>query len=317
MTPACRRGSGRGRPSQYQDASTAVGDHGGVANQQLGDFLRTRRDRLLPQDVGLPAGPRRRTAGLRREEVAVLAHVSTEYYTRLEQGRSPRPSAEVCEAIAGALRLTDAETTYLFELAGTAQVGRRTHRRDVRPSIAALVHRLPGTAAFVMSAACEVLEWNPLAAALMEDFADRDPRERNLARKAFLAPQDAPPLYGIAAAAELRLSMCAQLRVAAARYPMDPIIGGLVRELIAGSADFARLWQRHDVQPAQVLTKTFEHPLVGCLTLSCDAAVLPDLDQQLVLYSAPPGSPAADALALLEVVGVPAEVSGRAARARR
>lgn len=271
--------------------------------QQLGAYLRTRRDRLLPNDVGLPAGPRRRAAGLRREEVAVLAHISTEYYTRLEQGRSPRPSVEVCSSIAAALRLTEAETTHVFQLAGTARPERQTHRRDVRPSIAALVHRLPQTAAFVMSAACEVLEWNALAAALMEDFAECEPGGRNLARKAFLAPDDAPPIYGITGTADLRRSMCAHLRLAAARYPQDTFIGDLVTELLASSAEFARSWQTHDVQPAPVLTKTFDHPVVGQVTLNCDAVVLPEADQHLVLYSAPVGSSAFDALALLEVVG--------------
>ncbi|GES06384.1 hypothetical protein Acor_84530 [Acrocarpospora corrugata] len=140
--------------------------------QELGAFLRSRRERLRPQDVGLPSGPRRRTPGLRREEVAVLAYVSTEYYVRLEQGRAPRPSGEVLAGIAGALRLTDAESDHLHVLAGTAPSRTGLHRRDVRPSILALLERLPQTAAFVTSAAFEVLAWNGLAAALMEDFAE-------------------------------------------------------------------------------------------------------------------------------------------------
>src|SRR4051812_28236655 len=110
--------------------------------QELGAFLRSRRERLRPEDVGLPAGPRRRTPGLRREEVAVLAHISTEYYVRLEQGRAPRPSGEVLAGIAGALRLTDAESDHLHILAGTAPRRTGLHRRDVRPSILALLERL-------------------------------------------------------------------------------------------------------------------------------------------------------------------------------
>lgn len=233
----------------------------------------------------------------------MLAHISTEYYTRLEQGRSPRPSTEVCESVAGALKLTDAETDHLVLLAGAAPTRRRVHRRDVRPSIAALVHRLPQTAAFVMSAAYEVLEWNRLAAALMEDFSELEPAQRNLARKAFLGRQEDPPLYGIADGAEFRLSVATQLRSAVARYPTDPDIAALVAELRADSPDFARLWERHDVQPTPMLTKTFDNALVGPVTLDCDAVVLPDRDQHLVLYSAPVGSAAAQALALLEVVG--------------
>jgi transcriptional regulator with XRE-family HTH domain len=154
--------------------------------QELGAFLRSRRERLRPEDVGLPSGSRRRTPGLRREEVAVLAHISTEYYVRLEQGRAPRPSGEVLAGIAGALLLTDAESDHLHVLAGTAPNRSGLHRRDVRPSILALLERLPQSAAFVTSAAFEVLAWNDLAAALMEDFARLAPEDRNLARRAFL-----------------------------------------------------------------------------------------------------------------------------------
>jgi len=271
--------------------------------QELGAFLRSRRERLRPEDAGLSSGSRRRTPGLRREEVAVLAHISTEYYVRLEQGRAPRPSGEVLAGIAGALRLTDAESDHLHVLAGTAPTSRRLHRRDVRPSILALLERLPRTAAFVTSAAFEVLAWNALTAALMEDFGALAPRERNLARRAFLQPADAdPPLYGVSDAAEFRLHVVMELRATLARYPSDPEISGLVDELRAGSAEFTRLWERHDVQAAPMLTKTFHHPVVGEVTVDCDSLTLTDRDQHLVLYSAPPGSPSAEALAFLDVV---------------
>ncbi|MEU4894116.1 helix-turn-helix transcriptional regulator [Streptomyces sp. NPDC044780] len=275
--------------------------------QELGAFLRSRRERLRPQDVGLPAGPRRRTPGLRREEVAVLAHISTEYYVRLEQGRAPRPSGEVLAGIAGALRLTDAESDHLHLLAGTAPNRTGLHRRDVRPSILTLLERLPQTAGFVVSAAFEVLAWNDLAAALLEDFAPLTPEDRNLARRAFLASArvDAT-LYGISDAAEFRLSVVGQLRATLARYPSDPAVTGLVDELRDGSPEFARLWERHDVQAAPMLTKTFRHPVVGEITVDCDALALTDRDQHLVLYSAPPGSPGAEALALLNVLGAEA-----------
>ncbi|MEU6133142.1 helix-turn-helix transcriptional regulator [Saccharopolyspora sp. NPDC047091] len=270
--------------------------------QELGAFLRSRRERIRPEDVGLPSGPRRRTPGLRREEAAVLAHISTEYYVRLEQGRAPRPSAEVLAGIAGALRLTDAEADHLHVLAGTAPSGTRLHRRDVRPSILALLERLPRTAGIVLSTAFEVLAWNPLAAALMEDFARVEPAERNLARRAFLDPASAAP-YGISDATEFQHHVVMELRTAVARYPADAAIGELVDELHRGSSEFARLWARHDVQPAPVLTKTFRHPVVGEVTVDCDALALTDRDQHLVLYTAPPGSPGADALALLDVLG--------------
>ncbi|MGD8166971.1 helix-turn-helix transcriptional regulator [Herbiconiux sp. P16] len=273
---------------------------------ELGAFLRSRRERLRPEDVGLVSGPRRRTPGLRREEIAVLAHISTEYYVRLEQGRAPRPSGEVLAGIAAALLLTDAESEHLHLLAGTASVQTGLHRRDVRPSILALLDRLPQTAGFVTSAMFEVLAWNDLAAALMEDFGALAPADRNLARKAFLVPEGERPgatLYGISDGAEFRQTVVMRLRTTLARYPTDPAVLGLVDELRSGSADFARLWQRHDVQTVPMLTKTFRHPVVGDITVDCDSLALTDRDQHLVLYSAPQGSRDAEALALLNVLG--------------
>ncbi|MGC4933032.1 helix-turn-helix transcriptional regulator [Gordonia sp. DT30] len=272
--------------------------------RELGAFLRSRRERLRPEDVGLPSGPRRRTPGLRREEVAVLAHISTEYYIRLEQGRAPRPSADVLAGIAGALRLTDVEGDHLHLLAGTAPNRTGWHRRDVRPSILALLARLPQTAAFVMSAAFDVLAWNDLTAALMEDFSRRAPDDRNLARRAFLPdPSEDQAPYGISNAAEFRQQAVMELRSAAARYPTDPAIAGLIEELREESREFARLWERNDVQPAPMLTKTFHHATVGAITVDCDALALTDRDQHLVLYSAAAGSPAAESLRFLAAIG--------------
>jgi transcriptional regulator with XRE-family HTH domain len=272
--------------------------------QELGAFLRSRRERLRPEDVGLPSGSRRRTPGLRREEVAVLAHISTEYYVRLEQGRAPRPSGEVLAGIAGALRLTDAESDHLHVLAGTAPSRTGLHRRDVRPSILALLERLPQTAAFVMSAAFEVLAWNDLAAALMTDFAELAPEDRNLARRAFIGSARADEqLYGLSDAAEFRHLVVMRLRTTLTRYPRDPVVTELVDELRDASPEFVRLWERHDVQAAPTLTKTFRHPVVGEITVDCDSLALTECDQHLVLYSAPPGSHGAEALALLNVLG--------------
>lgn len=234
----------------------------------------------------------------------MLAHISTEYYVRLEQGRAPRPSGEVLAGIAGALRLTATESDHLHVLAGTAPTRTSLHRRDVRPSILALLERLPQTAGFVVSAAFEVLAWNDLAAALMEDFAGLAPADRNLARKAFLGPrQPGTTLYGISDEAEFRHHVVMELRATLARYPSDPAVTGLVEELRDGSPEFARLWERHDVQAAPMLTKTFRHRAVGEITVDCDSLTLTDRDQQLVLYTAPQGSPSAEALALLSVLG--------------
>lgn len=272
--------------------------------QELASFLRSRRERLRPEDVGLPSGNRRRTPGLRREEVAVLAHISTEYYVRLEQGRAPRPSAEVLAGIAGALRLTGEESDHLHTIAGTAPIRADLHRRDVRPSIIAMLDRIPQTAAFVLSAAFEVLAWNDLAAALMENYADLGPDERNLARREFLGSEQASqPLYGISDSIEFRRQIVVGLRLTLARYPSDPVVVGLIDDLREGSTEFAGLWDQHDVQAAPMLTKTFHHPVVGKITVDCDSLVLAERDQHLVLYSAPAGSADADALALLSILG--------------
>jgi len=273
-------------------------------SHELGAFLRSRRERLRPEDVGLPAGARRRTPGLRREEVAVLAHISTEYYARLEQGRAPRPSGEVLAGIAGALLLTAAESSHLHVLAGTVPARAGRHRRDVRPSILALLERLPQTAAIVVSAAFEVLAWNDLATALLEDFAALAPEDRNLARKAFLGPaRPGAALYSVSDVAEFRHHVVTELRSTVARYPSDPAVTGLVAELRDGSPEFARLWERYDVQSGPTLRKTFRHPAVGKVTVDCDSLKLTDRDQHLVLYTAPPGSRDADALALLTMLG--------------
>lgn len=271
---------------------------------ELGSFLRSRRARLTPADVGLPVGPRRRTPGLRREEVAVLAHISIEYYTRLEQGRAPRPAAEVLAGIAQALRLTAPEAEHLHTLAGTAPIRSARHRRDVRPSIQVMLERVPDTAGFVLSAAFEVLAWNALAVAPMEDFAALAPRDRNLARRAFLHPDDDHSLDGVSETAEFRRQAAMHLRSAVARYPSDPDIIGLVDDLLSGSDEFARLWAQHEVATDPVLTKTFRHPIVGDVTVDCDELTLTDRDQHLVLYTAPPGSSNADALAFLAVIPV-------------
>ncbi|OII27355.1 helix-turn-helix transcriptional regulator [Frigoribacterium sp. MCBA15_019] len=271
---------------------------------ELAAFLRSRRERLHPEDVGLSSGSRRRTPGLRREEVAVLAHLSAEYYARLEQGRAPRPSAVVLAGIAGALRLTPEESDHLHRLAGTAPTPTGLHSRDVRPSILTLLERLPHTAGIVLSATFEVLAWNDLAAALMEDFSLLVPRDRNLARKTFLnGGQQSEAIYGISDEAAFREGVMTQLRSAQAVYPSDPSVRDLIDDLRSGSAEFAQLWERHDVQTPPPLQKTFRHTPAGPITVNCDSLAITERDQHLVLYTAPAGSRDAENLALLEVIG--------------
>lgn len=271
---------------------------------ELATFLRGRRERISPADVGLPAGRRRRTPGLRREEVAQLAFISTEYYTRLEQARGPHPSREVLAGLARALRLSDAERDYLHQLVGLPPGPPPGPPREVRPSVQLMLDRLPQAAAFVTSATLEVIAWNALAAALMADFSAMSRRERNLARQAFLGPQARDErLYGVSDLTEFARSSVARLRVTAARYPGDPEVTALIDELVAGSPEFAGLWAAGDVQPVRTLRKSFRHPLVGVITVNCDALDLTDQDQQVVIYTADPGSSSEEALRLLSVIG--------------
>ncbi|MFJ9152328.1 helix-turn-helix transcriptional regulator [Streptomyces sp. NPDC102270] len=272
--------------------------------RELADFLRSRRERITPSDVGLPAGPRRRTPGLRREEVAQLAYISTEYYTRLEQARGPRPSLEVLAQVARALRLSDAERDHLHHLAGTPPGPRPGPSREVRQSVVDLLHRLPQAAAIVISATHEVIAWNDLAAALMEDFSALSRCDRNLVRRAFLGPHpEGRRLYGVSDGEEFAVTSVQQLRAASARYPDDPEVSGLVAELLDGSEEFARLWAAHDVTARPTLCKTFDHPVVGPVAVNCDVLDIADRDQRVVIYTAVPGSPSEEALRLLSVVG--------------
>ncbi|MFJ6012672.1 helix-turn-helix transcriptional regulator [Streptomyces sp. NPDC092952] len=272
--------------------------------RELAGFLRSRRERITPAEVGLPAGPRRRTPGLRREEVAQLAFISTEYYTRLEQARAPHPSREVLAQIARALRLSDAERDHMHHLAGTPPGPLPGPSREVRQSIVDLLDRLPEAAALVLSATYEVIAWNGLAAALMEDFSALSRRDRNLVRRVFLGPhRHGRPLYGVSDADEFVRTSAQHLRAAAARYPDDPEVAGLVQELLAGSEEFARIWAGHDVTARPTLCKTFHHPLVGPVSVNCDVLDIADRDQRVIIYTAAPGSPSEQALRLLSVVG--------------
>ncbi|MFI7385916.1 helix-turn-helix transcriptional regulator [Streptomyces sp. NPDC049813] len=272
--------------------------------RQLADFLRTRRERIAPADVGLPVGPRRRTPGLRREEVAQLAYISTEYYTRLEQARAPHPSREVLAQLARALRLSDVERDHLHHLAGTPPGPASGPSREVRRSIVDLLERLPASAALVMSATYEVIAWNALAAALMEDFSTLGRRNRNLVRRTFLGPHpQGGRLYGVSDAEEFSRTSVQHLRVTAARYPDDPEVRALVGELLAGSEEFARLWADHEVAARPTLCKTFDHPAVGRIAVNCDVLDIADRDQRVVIYTATPGSASEEALRLLSVIG--------------
>lgn len=285
---------------------------------ELGVVLRRWRERLQPSDVGLPAGSRRRTPGLRRGEVAGLAGVSVDYLNRLEQARGPRPSEAVLRALSRALRLTDTERDHLFLLAGGAPPVPGRIRSTVRPAVLRLMDRFTDLPALLLDAKCEVLAWNPMAAALLGDLSAIPADRRNIARQAF---GGAHGMAGTDPAERERLdrALVSDLRRSAARYPDDPGMRRLIADLRAGSPTFARLWALRELDERHDDLKVIRHPELGPLDLECTVLQVHGDDQTLLVYSAPPGSPAAGALALLRVVGLqrmpadpaPAEVTDR------
>ncbi|MBY8862905.1 helix-turn-helix transcriptional regulator [Nocardia sp. CA2R105] len=267
---------------------------------EIRDFLATRRAKLTPEQVGLPAGGRRRVPGLRREEVAVLAGVSTDWYIRLEKGHISGVSDDVLDAVARALQLTDAEREHLFNLARTAKPA-RTPRRRAKAQIPASVQRvldsMTGTAAFVRNGRLDILASNQLGRALYAPVLDNPDHRGNIARFDFLDPRagDYYPDFDGALAVAVAL-----LRAEAGRNPDDPDLTALVGELATHSESFRTRWAAHDVRIHRGGVKTFHHPVVGYIELAYDSMELvaaPGL--VLTAYTAEPATPSADALALL------------------
>jgi transcriptional regulator with XRE-family HTH domain len=272
-------------------------------NAELREFLRTRRARLSVDDVEIGGtGRTRRVPGLRREEVAQLAGVSVDYYSRLEQGRHLNVSDEVLDAVARALRLNEVERSYLFQIARPKS--RRTRRRStapvqrVRPGIRRILTTLDNvTPAFVFGRRMDVLATNRLARALMTDFDALPPRERNFMRYSFL-DESSRDLY--VDWEEVARDNVATLRLDAGRHPDDPLLVELVGELSVKSPEFRRWWADHNVRERSYGTKRFHHPLVGDLTIEYESvAVLGDPDQTLCIYTAEEGSASEAALRLL------------------
>ncbi|MER6815887.1 helix-turn-helix transcriptional regulator [Spirillospora sp. NPDC000708] len=264
----------------------------------LGDFLRARRDGLRPEDVGMASYGARRVAGLRREEVAVLAGVNADYYTRLEQGRERNPSPQVLDALGRALHLDADARAHLFRLAGTAPELPPSARpaEQVSPALRQLMDGYPGAPAFVMNRTLDVLAANALADALYAPFEPAD----NLARMTFLDPAGRTFYTDWDRAAQAAV---ANLRQAAGFDPDDPRLRELVGALTEHSADFTRLWNSHTVRGKTRDAKNFLHPDVGALTLTYQAFDVRDAPgQQLVIYHAEPGSPSAQSLELLGTV---------------
>lgn len=269
--------------------------------RELGEFLRARRSRLRPRDVGLEPGGRRKVTGLRREEIALLAGLSTDYYQRMEQGREVRPSDDVLDALAGALSLDDEARRYLFTLARAARrpTPARSRRRGperVPDSTRRLLHTM-GTPAMVLGRHLDVLAWNALAEALLGDPATLPAARRNVLIALFEDPEArvrCPDWEGFA------LEYIGMLRAAVATDPDHPRATTIIGELSIRSADFRRLWARHDVRETVHGRKLFRHPQVGGITLDWDAYPLPgNPGPVLLVYTAEPGSADAQRLQLL------------------
>lgn len=264
---------------------------------ELADFLRTRRARIQPGDVGLKTQGegRRQTPGLRREEIAWLAGISPDYITRLEQGRGPRPSGQVLTALARALRLSDQERDYLLRLA-TPSPPPPDPSREVPASVLRLLDRLDDTPAMVVNRTYDILAWNRMAVALLGDFSARPAAERNTLRWLFC---HTPSKLQTPDGWQFARQCVADLR-ATGGYPEDAAVRELVDELSAHSREFANLWAAHEIQALRTTAKRGFHPVVGELELDCEFLLIPDRDQRLVFYTAAPGTPTHAALQRLK-----------------
>lgn len=271
------------------------------ASNELASLMRTWRERLSPEMAGLPAYSTRRTSGLRREELAVLASVSADYIVRLEQGRSSAPSVQVCVAIARALQLSDTEQEHLFFLAGHATGGGRISRL-VPSNIRRLVERTPERPVAVFDAMWNILMWNPMWSALMGNPSSLRELDRNLLWLHFTGTSDCH-LYGPNTADDLDASLVGDLRRIAGRYSEDSPLQMLVSRLNNESSRFRSLWERHEIDEHGPSIKRVVHSEVGVIDLDCDILTVQRNDLRIMMYSTEPGSESESKLALLGAIG--------------
>ncbi|RDI65065.1 helix-turn-helix transcriptional regulator [Nocardia pseudobrasiliensis] len=268
----------------------------------LASFLRTRRARVDPASVGIPTDGYRRVEGLRREEVAHLSGVSVDYYVRLEQGRATQPSEQVLDALAGVLDLDETERGHLHRLARQRRRRAKTPSGRVRPELLRVLDLVTEAPALIMDHRLDVLAGNRLAGLLLGGPIPG----LNTARHIFLDEAERG-LY--ADWEQCTLDAVGHLRLAAGKYPEDPRLASLIGELAIGSERFRKLWARADVCARTHGRKAYRHPLVGLLELHQENFALPDESgMELVVLSAPPGSPARDGLRLLAGLGAEGEV---------
>jgi transcriptional regulator with XRE-family HTH domain len=273
-----------------------------VNRAELAEFLRARRARLSPRQAGLPEVGRRRTPGLRRQEVAQLAGMSVDYYIRLEQGRGPHPSRQVLSALARALMLTADERDYLFRLAGESPPVLAGPSREITPGIRHLLDSMPDTPAYVVDAAYNVLAWNQLATHFIGNLAGYE--DPNMIRWTFQrSPADV--IWTDEDFLRFTRSTVADLRASYARYPGDQRIETLVTEMLALSPEFAAMWAEHEVEVRGPMMKRVAHPQLGPLEFECQVLHIAETGQRLIAYCAAPGSETAEAFQRLAGLSVP------------
>ncbi len=271
----------------------------------LAEFLRRRREALQPEDVGLPRGRRRRTSGLRREEVAALCHMSTDYYARLERERGPHPSEQMVASIAQGLHLSLDERDHLFRLAGHTPPPRGAGGEHIAPGLLRILDRLHDTPAEIVTELGETLRQTPLGVALTGDRTVHSGPARSLGYRWFTDPATRQ-LYAPEEHAFLtRLCVSGLRGVATLRGPGSRA-AHYVDLLLARSEEFRRVWDDHEVglRPSEV--KRFVHPEVGPLELTCQTLLDPDRSHLLLVYTAVPGSESHEKLRLLSVIGAQA-----------
>jgi len=268
----------------------------------LAQFLRQRRESLQPDDVGLPRGQRRRTTGLRREEVAALSHMSTDYYSRLEQERGPQPSEQMIAAIAQGLHLSIDERDHLFRLAGHTPPTRGSTSEHISPGMLRIFDRLHDTPAEIVTELGETLRQTALGVALVGDLASLRGPSRSIgyrwftdpATRARYAPEDHPHLS--------RMFASGLREMIAVRGPGSRAaeLAGL---LLERSEEFRRVWENHEVGIRPRAVKNFVHPELGTLQLTCQVLLDPNESHSLLVYTAVPGSESYEKLQLLSVIG--------------
>jgi transcriptional regulator with XRE-family HTH domain len=272
-----------------------------VQRDELADFLRRRRTSVRPVEVGITAGPRRRTPGLRREELAMLAGMSVDYVVRLEQGRSSQPSTQMLTALARALRLSDDERDHLFHLAGHQPPPAQGAAQLARAGLLRMLDLLERVPAMVISDLGEVLAQNRASVLLTGDLSDGTGDRRYMVYRWFTDPQHRA-VHPDAEQQDQAKVMVADLRAVAGRRAGDPDVVGLVDRLRAASPWFAQLWDEHEVAVRRGDRKTLVSPRVGPIHFDCETLLTPDLGQQLVVLT-PADRESRERLELLHVLG--------------